>query len=151
MKHRIRLLFPLLLICSTGVFTAQASEKPPLTIDAGKGKPHHFSVELALTPDEQEKGLMLRKNLAADAGMLFYFKHERIIDMWMRHTLIPLDMVFISKEGIIIKITKNAVPNSLDRITSGKPVVAVLELNGGTSDKLLLVEGNKVHYPPFFQ
>jgi uncharacterized membrane protein (UPF0127 family) len=121
-----------------------------LTIDTAKG-PQHFAVELALSPDQQEQGLMQRPSLAARGGMLFPFARERRISIWMRDTMIPLDIVFIRKDGIIIHIAKNAVPYSLKKISSGKPVLAVLELKGGISDSLSIAVGNKVHYASFFK
>ena len=82
---------------------------------------------------------MYRTSLAKDSGMLFYLPVEQNCTMWMKNTLIPLDMVFISKEGTITKIVKNTIPYSLERISSGKKVSAVLELNGGTSDALCAI------------
>lgn len=140
----------LLIIYGANGFSSQGSGQKPLIIKTQSGAEHAFYIEVARTPDEQEKGLMFRKTLPADAGMLFYFGHDRFIEMWMRNTLISLDMLFISREGTIVKIAKNAVPHSLDRITSGKPIIAVLELNGGTSDRLSLTEGDKVQYAPLF-
>ena len=122
-----------------------------LTIEGAKGHGHQLTIELALTPAQQETGLMYRTSLAKDSGMLFYLPVEQNCTMWMKNTLIPLDMVFISKEGTITKIVKNTIPYSLERISSGKKVSAVLELNGGTSDRLSLKEGDKVHYAPFFK
>jgi uncharacterized protein len=122
-----------------------------LTIETRHNIKHKFKVELAITEEEQEKGLMFRTSLAQDAGMLFYMGKERVISMWMRNTMIPLDMLFIDKNGLIIKIEKNTTPYSLNSLSSGNPASAVLELNGGISDRLALEAGDKVYYWPYFK
>lgn len=100
------------------------------------GKPHVFSAELASTPAEQEQGLMYRKALAPDAAMLFPFPQPKFASFWMKNTLIPLDIVFIRRDGTVDKIAENTVPMSEIPIASGGEVVAVLELAGGTAERL---------------
>lgn len=103
-----------------------------------------FSVELADTPEEREFGLMYRRELAADAGMLFDFGKPRPVSMWMKNTLIPLDMLFLRSDGVIANIIQRAVPGSLDARASAGPVLAVLEVNGGTAERLGIRSGDHV-------
>jgi len=123
-------------------------KRSSLTIDTASGA-HHFSIELALSPEQQAQGLMFRRSLAADAGMLFDFGAARPASFWMRNTLIPLDMVFIDAEGHIADIHERAVPLSEDPIESKVPVRAVLEVNGGTVSRLGIKLGDVVHYAIF--
>jgi len=115
-----------------------------LIIDTASGS-HHFSIELALTPEQQEQGLMFRRSLPPDAGMLFDFGETREASFWMKNTLIPLDMLFIDGEGHIADIHERAVPLSEDPIDSKVPVRAVLEVNGGTVSRLGIKLGDVVH------
>lgn len=121
-----------------------------LGIETAAGGNHTFQVEIAETPDQRGQGLMFRRQMAADAGMLFLFEgglQERA--MWMKNTLIPLDMLFIDEAGKIVRIEQRTVPHSLRAIRSGQPVAAVLELNAGTTSRLAIEPGDRVIYPAF--
>ena len=96
-------------------------EVTPLTI-VSNGKTHTFNVEIARSEAQQERGLMFRKQLADDQGMIFPYKIPRIMSFWMRNTVIPLDLIFVRADGTIESIAANAVPYSLDAIRSGEPV-----------------------------
>lgn len=113
------------------------------------GQRHAFKVELATTPEQLSQGLMYRRSLAADAGMLFDFGVDRPVSMWMRNTLIPLDMLFITGDGTVVGIKERAVPGSLEIIDSPQPVRSVLEVNGGTARRLGLGVGDRVIHPIF--
>ena len=119
-----------------------------LTIDTKQG-PQHVSIELAMTPLQQEQGLMYRGSLAPDAGMLFVFPGPQVAVFWMKNTLIPLDMLFIAADGHVADIHERAVPMSEANIVSKVPVKAVLELNGGTVARLGIKDGDLVHYSIF--
>lgn len=119
-----------------------------LTIETAKG-PQQFSVEVMRTDEERARGLMNRPYLPADRGMLFDFKQPQIASMWMKNTLIPLDMLFIRKDGTISNIAENTEPHSLRSISSTEPVTGVLELNGGTASRLGIAPGDKVRHPMF--
>ena len=120
-----------------------------LTIETADGKTHPFTVELAETPQQKMQGLMFRQEMKPDAGMLFVGDRDEVLTMWMKNTFIPLDMVFIAKDGRIAHIRKRAVPQSLETISSGGPVRAVLELNSGTTDRLGIKPGDRVIYDAF--
>jgi uncharacterized protein len=122
--------------------------KSTLVIDTDSG-PHRFTVEVATTKQQQEQGLMFRRSLPANAGMLFDFGSTRPAAFWMKNTLIPLDMLFIAADGRIADIHERAVPLSEATIYSKVPVRAVLELNGGTVDRLGIHLGDVVHSPIF--
>ncbi|MDA5193659.1 DUF192 domain-containing protein [Govanella unica] len=115
-----------------------------LSQDGGKDVRHLFQVEIADTDKERLRGLMYRKTLPDDGGMLFDYGEDREVAMWMRNTLIPLDMLFIDKAGVVRHIHENAIPHDETPIASGVPVRAVLELKGGTVAKLGLREGDRV-------
>ncbi len=117
--------------------------KAPILIESG-GKSHIFTVELALSRRQQMQGLMFRRQMAPDAGMLFVYRQEEPTAMWMKNTFVPLDMLFIGRDGVVKKIAERTVPLSEATITSGGPVVAVLELNAGTASRLGLKLGDKV-------
>ncbi|MCB8873602.1 DUF192 domain-containing protein [Acidisoma silvae] len=116
----------------------------PLTIIDDQGKPHQFKVEMAMTPQEQATGLMFRKVVPADSGMLFVFPTVQPEPFWMKNTLVPLDMVFINADGTIRAIAENTVPYSLAPVDSGGPVKAVLELQGGLTEKEQISVGDQV-------
>jgi uncharacterized membrane protein (UPF0127 family) len=119
-----------------------------LTIVSANGH-HRFTVELAETPAQMEQGLMFRRSLAPDAGMLFDFKQPTVATMWMHNTLIPLDMLFVDKSGRIVNIHERAVPQSEAIIAAAAPVRAVIELNGGTAARLGIKPGDRVIFPIF--
>jgi len=94
-----------------------------------------FKVELAQTPDEKAKGLMLRTQLAEDEGMLFLFPQPQMVTMWMKNTPLPLDMVFCTGEGKILAIHEKTIPYSLKKIGPVESTAQVLEVRGGMVQK----------------
>ena len=118
--------------------------KQKLVIVSAGGVRHEFNVEVAKTPAQQVTGLMFRKSVRADGGMLFVWGQPIESRMWMKNTLVPLDMVFISANGTIHAIAEDTVPESLAVIPSNGPVVATLELQGGITAKLDILVGDKV-------
>ena len=118
----------------------------PLTITTANGKTHRFVVEVARTPEEQAHGLMDRQSMAPDHGMIFPYQPAQPVAFWMKNTYIPLDMVFVSPGGRILRIEENVVPLSLEPVGSGDAVEAVLELNGGRSAELGIAAGDKVEW-----
>lgn len=108
---------------------------------------HNFNIEVATTQQEQALGLMFRRSLPENAGMLFLYDPPQPAAMWMKNTLIPLDMVFIAPDGRVLRIESNAEPLSTTVIPSEGDISAVLELNGGEADKIGLRRGDRVIYP----
>lgn len=120
-----------------------------LTIESS-GEAHRFKLELARTDEERGQGLMFRTELADDAGMLFDFgPAPKPVSMWMKNTLIPLDIAFIAEGGRIARIAAMTTPQSLTSIPSGEDVVAVLEVRGGRFAELGVKEGDIVRHAWF--
>jgi uncharacterized protein len=120
----------------------------PLTI-ATEGDATMFTVEIADTDLLRARGLMFRQRLPEDRGMLFDFGSPRKVSMWMKNTYISLDMLFIREDGTIVYIAENTVPKSLDTIGVNEPVVAVLELVGGSAKRLGIRSGDTVYHRIF--
>jgi uncharacterized membrane protein (UPF0127 family) len=122
---------------------ARLAERQTLEI-ASKTGVHAFSVEIADTDAEREKGLMFRKELPEGQGMLFDFEHDQEVGFWMQNTYISLDMIFIRGDGSILRIAENTEPLSTRIIPSGGPVRAVLEVIAGTTRKFGIAPGDRV-------
>src|SRR5581483_11951798 len=116
----------------------------PLSIKSKTGI-HQFSVDVAATPEQQERGLMFVKSLAPDRGMIFPYDPPQQIAFWMKNTLIPLDIIFIRADGTIARIVHGE-PLSLEPLPSGEPVGLVLEIGGGRAAQLGIKEGDKVSW-----
>ena len=127
---------------------AHAAEKETLEIVTKSGV-QVFSVEVMRTPADRARGLMFRKELPEGQGMLFDFSPEQHISMWMKNTLISLDMIFIRADGRILRIAENTKTESEREIPSGGPVRGVLEVIAGTSKKLGIAPGDRVAHPLF--
>lgn len=110
---------------------------------------HKFDVELAISPEQRAQGLMFREQMPADAGMIFLYSTDQMITMWMKNTLIPLDMVFVAADGRVTLVAERAVPGSTATISSGQPARAVIELNGGTAARLKIKPGDRVLFRTF--
>ncbi|MGB0575376.1 MAG: DUF192 domain-containing protein [Alphaproteobacteria bacterium] len=152
---RLVMLILVIGVGSLSDFSAQAQStvagdfaKSTLTIQT-TAKEHKFSIEIAKTDRQQRQGLMFRRHLAADAGMLFIYSAPQILTMWMKNTYLPLDMLFIAANGEIVEIVERTVPGSLQTISSGQAAIAVLELNGGTTSRLGIKKGDRVKHPTF--
>lgn len=126
---------------------AAARDELTVTVETVSGDSHDFNVELALTPEEQARGLMFRTELAPDAGMLFIFPEPRRASFWMQNTLIPLDMIFVRQNGRIANIIENAEPETLTSRRSMGRVKAVLEIPGGRAAELGIKAGDLVRHP----
>jgi len=151
MRRRLFVLFvlsflSLLLPLPGGSLAAQQLQ--PLEI-ATKNGVQIFGVEMAVTPEEQARGLMFRRELPEKQGMLFDFQREQPTSFSMKNTYIPLDMIFIRADGRILRIAENTVPLSEALVPSGGPVRAVLEVIGGTAKKLGIAPGDRVVHPIF--
>ena len=119
-------------------------EKDRIRLLTRAGQAHDLTVELAIEPDQREQGLMHRRQMAPDHGMLFDFGETRRVMMWMRNTYLPLDMLFIAADGTVKTIHESAVPLSEAIIDSREPVAFVLELNAGTVKRLEVRPGDRI-------
>lgn len=120
----------------------------PVTVDTAAG-PVMFTAEIADTDATRERGLMFRMRMPEDRAMLFDFGVARQVAMWMKNTRMPLDMIFIRADGSIAGIARNTKPMSTDVLGVGEPVKAVLEVAGGTSDRIGLKAGDMVYHRIF--
>jgi len=150
-RHVLGLLvaaFALLQPFGVAALEAPLSKIEPLTV-ATETDAFLFTVEIADTEELRTRGLMFRQRLPEDRGMLFDFESPRPVSMWMKNTYISLDMLFIREDGTIAYIAENTVPKSLDTIGVSEPVLAVLELAGGTARKHGIRAGDTVYHRLF--
>ena len=110
---------------------------------------HVLQVEVMRTEEDRERGLMERRVLPTDRGMLFHFDREQHVMMWMKNTYIPLDMIFLSRTGVVTHIAENAEPMSEAIISSNGPAFGVLEVNAGFARKIGLKDGDLVRHAIF--
>ncbi len=123
--------------------------RPPgaqVVIETAPGARHTVSVEIARSDPDRAKGLMYRRELAADAGMLFLFEETAAHPFWMKNTLIPLDMIFIGEDGRVAGIVARAVPGDLSPRSAGGPSRYVLEVNGGWAEAHGVGAGDRVRF-----
>jgi uncharacterized protein len=119
---------------------------PSVVLEPREGSPVTVSVEVADTPETVTHGLMYRSHLGADRGMLFLFERDAEHTFWMKNTTIPLDMIFLSRDGRVVGVHSNAEPLSLKPISIGVPSRAVLEVNGGFAAANGITAGDAVRY-----
>ena len=147
----MRALLPLLLLlpaCARAPDEVSASASltmVPLEIKSASGD-HRFSAEAAITPAQQEKGLMFRHELAGDRGMIFPMRPPRPVSFWMKDTKVPLDMLMVAPDGRIATIHANRKPGSLEPASTGEPMIAVVEIAGGRAAALGIKEGDRVRW-----
>jgi uncharacterized protein len=137
------LLFAALLVVAPARAQGPGLKTEPLAIVTHQGV-RHFIVEIADTDTTRERGLMFRKHLAPDEGMLFDFKTPQPVAFWMKNTLIPLDMLFIAPDGRVVSIARNATPMSETPIPSNGDVLGVLEIRGGRAAEIGAEPGDRV-------
>jgi uncharacterized membrane protein (UPF0127 family) len=126
----------------------QIFAKSSVTVITKSGK-HDFDVEVAETESQRQQGLMFRREMAADAGMLFDYEVPQRASMWMKNTLIPLDMLFIDRDGRITHIAERTIPGSLSVIPSRGKILGVFEVNAGTVARLGIAPGDTVVHKIF--
>lgn len=135
--------------CSSGKPKIEQAESGldliPVTITTQSGT-HSFKTEVARTDEEQQEGMMYRREMAEDAAMLFPFPQAKNASFWMHNTFVSLDMIFIREDGTIARIAEDAAPQDDSPHEAGEPVTAVLEIKGGMSAKLGIAAGDKVSW-----
>jgi uncharacterized membrane protein (UPF0127 family) len=147
--QRFRPVLPALgfVVALAGAVYAQALEA--LSIATQGGQKQTFRVEVARNDADRAQGLMYRRSMPSDQGMLFDFGRVEPVSMWMQNTYLSLDMLFIRPDGTIARIAANTEPLSTRTIPSGEPVLAVLELNAGTASRLGIKPGDRVEHSIF--
>ncbi|WP_296424272.1 DUF192 domain-containing protein [Yoonia sp.] len=109
----------------------------------------HFTVDVADDPQERASGLMFVAQMPMLTGMLFVYERPQSVSFWMKNTLIPLDILFVSPTGEVLAIHDNAVPGDLTPIAGGDGVQMVLEINGGLARRLGIGVGDVLQHPSF--
>lgn len=150
-------LFAAFVLCVAGVSHAdeanaaldQLFPKSELQVATPDARVHRFQVWVADDDAHRQRGLMFVKQMAQDAGMLFAYPSPRAVSMWMKNTVLPLDMLFVDGTGKVAKVAENTTPFSLQTIDSEVPVVAVIELNAGTCSRLHIRAGARVIHALF--
>jgi len=140
---KIILLLAIVLVLVAAVLFV-LSNKNTVRIRTTSGQVVQYQVELAISPEAQQKGLMHREKLAPKTGMLFLFSEDRVAHMWMKNTLIPLDMLFFDHNGRITHIHHNAIPYDETPISSGRRVAGVFEINAGEARKYHITPGAQI-------
>lgn len=118
--------------------------KNSITIKTPSGVQAVFSVDIAKTPAQQQKGLMFVEEMADDTGMIFTYNQPSITKFWMKNTLIPLDMLFFDASNHLVHIEKSAKPHDETPRGPDVPICSVLEINGGLAEKLNIDQGSKL-------
>ncbi len=134
------------LACASKKESDHPVPQPRVVIETSAGQRLSVDVELARTVAEQRKGLMGRRALPESGGMLFLFDATTVQSFWMKNTLIPLDMLFISDDGHVVGIVENAAPLTETERSVGKPSRYVLEVNGGWSAAHGVRAGDRVRF-----
>jgi len=137
------------LVLSSCMSQAKEPILQSLTISTKSGNDILYMVEVASTQKQLQRGLMYRESMSEDQGMLFKYRPKQEVSMWMKNTILSLDMLFIDSTGSIINIVKNTTPLSQRTIPSGGVVLGVLELNAGQADKHGMQVGDQVSHPIF--
>jgi uncharacterized membrane protein (UPF0127 family) len=126
----------------------QRFSRDVLIVEASRWACHRFDIYLAITNTERSRGLMFVRELPATSGMLFVYPGDHVVSMWMKNTLIPLDMVFARPDGTVSSVIANTEPQSLRSLASIEPVAFVLELNAGTAARLAIDENSRLFWQP---
>jgi uncharacterized membrane protein (UPF0127 family) len=114
---------------------------------APQHSPHLLTVEVAATPEQQERGLMFRESMGPDNGMIFPYDPPKQVAFWMHNTVLPLDIIYIGTDHRVLNIAANAVPYSDEPLPSAGLVSAVLELNAGRAAQLGIAPGTEIDWP----
>ena len=145
---RVPLFLIFLTMMSAPLRAACNSDEVLLRGDWGQAR---FTVELADTDESRALGLMHRESMATMAGMLFLYEEAQRVGFWMKNTLIPLDMIFMSPDGVVQRIHENAIPLDETIIMGGSGILAVLEINGGMAKTLGITPGSELRHPSLDQ
>ncbi len=105
-----------------------------------------FATEIAATDETRSRGLMFRRSMGEREAMLFHWPSPRVVSMWMRNTYLSLDMLFVTADGLVVHVQADTVPESLDVLSAGRDVIAVMELVAGTAAKLGIGPGSRLKH-----
>ena len=145
-------LSPSLAAARDALLPLSAFPRERIAVETRSARRHLFEAWRADTHETRAQGLMFVKELRPDQAMIFTYAPPQLVGMWMKNTLIPLDMLFVDEAGCVVKVHERARPGSLDTIAADTPVVLVVELAGGTAGTLGIGRGDRVvrvdaHWP----
>ena len=106
-----------------------------------------FRVEVADTPEARAQGLMFVEEMPRSEGMLFVYERPQRVSFWMKNTLIPLDMIFADRAGVVRRVHAEAVPGDTTPIPGGDGIFVVLEINGGLAERFGIAPGTELRHP----
>jgi uncharacterized membrane protein (UPF0127 family) len=129
------------------ILPLSAFPREKIAVETRSARRHVFEAWRADTGRTLAQGLMFVKSLRPDQAMIFVYQPPQHVAMWMKNTLVPLDMLFVDEYGCVVRVQRDARPGSLDTIQSGEPVELVVELAGGTAKTLGLAAGDRVVRP----
>jgi len=133
-------------VCAQPVWAVCADDKVTVLGDWGQA---NFTVQIADDAQERAQGLMFVESMPTLSGMLFVYERPQTVSFWMKNTLIPLDLLFASPEGEVLRVHENAIPGDLTPIPGGDGVQMVLEINGGLAARLGISQGDVMQHPSF--
>ncbi len=136
----------ILFVCTQSLLPACASSSPAVILHSHTGDPVRVQVEIASTPEKRRYGLMYRKDMPEDHGMLFLFPRDTPQSFWMKNTVLSLDIVYINSARTIVHIAAHTTPFSETPIPSGQPAQFVLEVNAGFCERHGIVSGDQVEF-----
>ena len=131
-------------LASEALLPLSAFPRERIAVETRGARRHLFEAWRADTPETRSQGLMFVKSLRPEQAMIFVYAPPQRVAMWMKNTLIPLDMLFVDDGGCVVKVHPRARPGDLDTIAADQPVVLVVELAGGTAATLGLGQGDRV-------
>jgi uncharacterized membrane protein (UPF0127 family) len=129
------------------VIPLSAFPREALVIETRSARRHSFEAWRADTPATREQGLMFVRDMRPDQAMIFLYEPPQRVAMWMKNTLLPLDMLFVDEAGCVAKTVRDAMPGSLDAISADGQIALVVELKGGTTKALGIEAGDRVQRP----
>lgn len=153
-SHYVKFVFLVFVLLAPATYSfagnVETTKLTPLIASTPKGN-FTYNIELAVSSRQRSRGLMFRRQMPRDYGMLFDFDRTQKVAMWMKNTFLPLDMIFMRADGTIAHIVENTTPHSLSVISSRFPVRFVLELNAGEARNAGLKSGQIMRHAIFLK
>ena len=131
----------------SGLVPLSSFPREPIVIETRSARRHELDAWRADTPASREQGLMFVEDMLPRQAMIFVYEPPQYVAMWMKNTLLPLDMLFVDEAGCVVKTEREARPQSLDTIQATVPIALVVELKGGTAKALGIGVGDRVQRP----
>jgi uncharacterized membrane protein (UPF0127 family) len=130
-----------------GLIPLAAFPRERIVVETRSARRHEIEAWRADTPQTHEQGLMFVREMREDQAMIFVYEPPRYVAMWMKNTLLPLDMLFVNQYGCVVNVKRDARPGSLATIAADTPVALVVELKGGVANALGVDAGDRVLRP----